>query len=125
MGGAASTATGAFGVLAVRAALTIPLHGVCGAAMGYFVARRRFDGRGPGLVGGALVAIVVHGSFDACLFALPWAGTVAPQWAAVLATTPLLLVVFGVRILRRRARDALVIDRRGVLTRVGSDRSLG
>lgn len=58
-------------LFAARAVLAVPGHACWGALLGYFAAKRRFDGRGPGMLGGYLVAVFLHGSYDAVLFATP------------------------------------------------------
>ncbi len=47
-----------------RALLAVPGHAAWGAILGYFAARRRFDGRGPGMLGGLGLAIALHGLYD-------------------------------------------------------------
>jgi protease PrsW len=54
-----------------RAILAVPGHATWGAIAGYFAAVKRFDGRGPGMLGGFLVAVLLHGSYDAWLFSAP------------------------------------------------------
>ncbi len=54
-----------------RAVLAVPGHAAWGAILGYFAAKRRFDGRGPGMLGGYLLAVLLHGAYDAFLFAIP------------------------------------------------------
>jgi len=54
-----------------RAILAVPGHATWGAIGGYFAAVRRFDGKGPGLLGGFLIAVLLHGSYDAWLFSAP------------------------------------------------------
>ncbi len=54
-----------------RALLAVPGHAAWGAVMGYFAARRRFDGRGPGMLFGLGLAVLLHGLYDASLFAVP------------------------------------------------------
>lgn len=54
-----------------RAILAVPGHATWGAIAGYFAAVKRFDGRGPGLLGGFLVAVLLHGCYDAWLFSAP------------------------------------------------------
>jgi hypothetical protein len=36
--------------------------------MGYYAARRRFDGIGPGIGGGLALAVALHGTFDFAAF---------------------------------------------------------
>jgi RsiW-degrading membrane proteinase PrsW (M82 family) len=51
----------------VRALLTVPMHAITGGLLGHYAAWRRFEGRGPGMSGGLLLAIALHGTFDAGL----------------------------------------------------------
>jgi RsiW-degrading membrane proteinase PrsW (M82 family) len=48
----------------LRGLIAVPGHAAYGAIIGYFVARRHKDGRGPGIVGGAALAGALHGTFD-------------------------------------------------------------
>src|SRR6185436_15512269 len=45
----------------LRALLAVPGHALWTGMMGYFAARRRFDRVGPGIVGGYLLAVFLHG----------------------------------------------------------------
>lgn len=85
-----------------RALLAVPGHAAWGAILGYFAARRRFDGRGPGMLGGYLLAVLLHGLYDASLFAVPVAIAAGhTTWALgiwgvpVFAYAPPLLVILG------------------------------
>ncbi|MBI3182754.1 MAG: PrsW family intramembrane metalloprotease [Myxococcales bacterium] len=98
------------GVFIARAVLAVPGHAIYAGMMGYFAARRRFDGKGPGLFGGLVLAIALHGTYDAALFLLP----LVPKELAVLALpmlcVPLLIVVVGFFALRGMARRAIAAD---------------
>ena len=48
-----------------RAYLSVPLHAVTGALYGSLAALRRFDRQGSGLAGAYVLAIVIHGAFNA------------------------------------------------------------
>ena len=52
----------------LRAMLAVPGHALWTGVMGYLAARKRFDGVGPGLMGGYLLAVLLHGGYDAALF---------------------------------------------------------
>ncbi len=101
-----------------RALLAVPGHAAWGAILGYFAARRRFDGRGPGMLGGYLLAVALHGLYDASLFAIPIAiagGHTALAlgiWGIpVFAYTPPLLVILGsVLAMRMFAARAVAAD---------------
>jgi RsiW-degrading membrane proteinase PrsW (M82 family) len=95
----------------LRAFLAVPGHAIWAGIMGYFAARRRLDGDGPGLVGGFIAAVVLHGSYDAAIFLGD------PLRAAGLDGTATLLVVGlpvgiigGAIYLRHLARLALAAD---------------
>ena len=60
-----------FSLFFARALLAVPGHAAWGAILGYFAARRRFDGRGPGMFFGLVLAIVLHGLYDVALFVVP------------------------------------------------------
>jgi RsiW-degrading membrane proteinase PrsW (M82 family) len=86
-----------------RAILAVPGHATWGAIAGYFAAVKRFDGRGPGILGGFLVAVLLHGSYDAWLFSAPIAIHDGHTWLAlgiagfpiVAYSVPALIVVLG------------------------------
>lgn len=103
---------GLLGVWVLRAALAVPGHAIYAGFMGYWAARKRFDGVGPGLVGGLLVAIFLHGSYDCALFLM---GVLPKDGGAVLLVFPLILVplavvIGGYRRLRRHGEEALRLD---------------
>ncbi len=54
-------------VLLLRAVTAVPLHAGCGALIGYFVGRARFDPRARTATGLG-VAVLVHGTYDATIF---------------------------------------------------------
>lgn len=96
---------------ALRALLAVPGHAMWAGIMGYFAALRRFDREGPGLVGGYLIAVFLHGAYDASIFL---GGPLRVRGAETEATLLLLLVpaiIVGCGIaLRVMARDALARD---------------
>jgi RsiW-degrading membrane proteinase PrsW (M82 family) len=108
-----TSTTGHFvGMFIGRALLAIPLHAITAGVMGYYAARRRFDQVGPGIWGGCAIAVLIHGVYDAAVFALPFSAEqlslpFAPQFLFVV---PILCVVLGARMLRRLARVALEQD---------------
>ena len=55
-------------VFGARALLAVPGHAIWAGLMGYFAAIKRFDGVGPGMFGGLLLAVFLHGLYDAALF---------------------------------------------------------
>ena len=96
-----------------RAVLAVPGHAMWGAIAGYFAARRRFGGDGPGLVGGYLAAFLLHGIYDFALFAIPALGDQAPEsLVAGLLLVPV-LVIAGMAVgLTAAARAAMAADDR-------------
>jgi len=101
-----------------RALLAVPGHAAWGAILGYFAARRRFDGTGPGMLGGYLLAVLLHGLYDASLFAVPVAIAHGhTTWALgiwgvpIFAYAPPLLVILGsVLAMRMFAARAVAAD---------------
>ena len=79
--------------------------------IGYLAARRRFDKQGPGLIGGYLLAVAAHGSYDYVLFAqqpLALEGhTVAAQ---LILIAPVAIIALCFFIMRRMSRTALALD---------------
>jgi RsiW-degrading membrane proteinase PrsW (M82 family) len=94
----------------VRALLAVPGHAIYAGFMGYFAARRRFDRTGPGLLGGYLLAVALHGTYDAALFALPLVTAVDKGLVLPVLLVPVGVVVGGGLALQRRARFALALD---------------
>lgn len=95
----------------LRALLAVPGHAIWSGMMGYFAARRRFDHAGPGLVGGYLIAVLLHGVYDMALFSqVPLAEDGLETVAGVLLLVPVIVMVIGWRAIRRMARTALHLD---------------
>lgn len=102
----------------VRALLTVPMHAITAGLMGYFAARRRFDGVGPGPLGGYALAVVLHGSFDAALFCSGEATSRGNEALAVaLLAVPCAIVIGGAYALTTLGDRLLHDDDQGVLTR--------
>jgi len=104
------SAAGFAAMFVARAVLTVPMHAISAGIMGYLAARRRFDGEGPGFIGGFVVAVMLHGTFDAAIFALPAVSSYGALPVVGLGVIPLLVVVQGGTLLRRMARRALAAD---------------
>jgi RsiW-degrading membrane proteinase PrsW (M82 family) len=101
-----------------RAVLAVPGHAIWGGVAGYFAARRRFDGRGPGLLGGFAIAVLMHGLYDAWMFGVPVAIRDGHLWLAstfldlpvVIYAVPAAMIVGGGLLLRSLAQRALDLD---------------
>jgi RsiW-degrading membrane proteinase PrsW (M82 family) len=96
---------------ALRAVLTVPMHAVSAAVMGYYAAKRRFDGTGPGFAGGYALAVLVHGTFDAALLGALYA-MARNAWltTSMLLPIPLLVTAGGIIAVRKMAARALAGD---------------
>jgi RsiW-degrading membrane proteinase PrsW (M82 family) len=103
-----------------RAVLAVPGHATWGGIMGYFAARRRFDGKGPGLLGGYAIAVALHGIYDVFLFGAPVAIAQGHTWVGlgilgvpvVAYTVPALIILGGALFLRRLSLRAVADDDR-------------
>lgn len=95
----------------LRALLAVPGHAMWGGMMGYFAAKRRFDHSGPGLVGGCLLAIVLHGLYDAAIFlATPLTQSGHADLANALLLLPFVIIIVGAWVLWLMARSAVHAD---------------
>ncbi len=99
------------GIFIVRALISVPGHAIFTGLMGYFAAQRRFDGKGPGIGGGLLVAVCLHGTFNFGLFS---AGYASSQGHNILVLPslllPLVVIVGGLFWMRRAIKQALAGD---------------
>jgi protease PrsW len=99
------------GIYVARALLTVPMHAVCGGIIGYFAACRRFDRRGPGMLGGYGVAVAIHGLFDGAVFVASDAALRGHIEIGIsLLSIPLVIALFGVLVMQRLAQRALDDD---------------
>jgi len=94
-----------------RALLAIPGHAMWTGMIGALAARRRFDGKGLGLIGGYLLAVAFHGTYDLAVFLqqplhLEGRDTIGH----VLLVAPIALTVLAFLVLRTMARTALRLD---------------
>jgi RsiW-degrading membrane proteinase PrsW (M82 family) len=64
----AETTEGFIYMYVARALLAVPGHAIWAGLMGYFAAKKKFDGTGPGILGGYLIAVALHGGYDATVF---------------------------------------------------------
>ncbi|MDQ3365560.1 MAG: PrsW family intramembrane metalloprotease [Myxococcota bacterium] len=95
----------------LHAVLSVPGHAMWTGMIGALAARRRFDGRGLGLLGGYLLAVAFHGTYDLAL------GVQRPMLleghgglAWLLMGVPIGLTVLAFFVLRSMARTALRLD---------------
>jgi RsiW-degrading membrane proteinase PrsW (M82 family) len=101
-----------------RALLAVPGHAIWGGVAGSFAARKRFDGTGPGALGGFLVAAAMHGIYDLWVFSAPIAIGNGHRWLLtsiagipiLLYTVPALIVASGGLWLRVLMRQAIAAD---------------
>lgn len=101
-----------------RAILAVPGHAIWGGLAGYFAARRRFDGVGPGWWGGLAIAVVLHGLYDTWVFGMPLAIMQGHTWLAysvadlpvMLYAVPLTMIIASGFVLRVLARRAVADD---------------
>jgi RsiW-degrading membrane proteinase PrsW (M82 family) len=95
----------------LRAILAVPGHAMWTGMIGAMAARRRFDGKGLGLLGGYLLAVAFHGAYDLCAFLqapLAFEGHGDLSFLLMPALFGLTLAAFFV--LRSQARMALRLD---------------
>jgi len=95
----------------LRAVLAVPGHAMWTGMIGAMAARRRFDKRGLGLIGGYLLAVSFHGAYDFCAFVqqpLNLEGHHDYAYAMMPALAALTILAFFV--LRSQARMALKLD---------------
>lgn len=95
----------------LRAVLAVPGHAIWAGMMGYYAAMRRFDGTGPGLLGGYALAVALHGVYDVAIFAgEPLRADGHEATARALLVVPILVIAGGGLALREMARRALHAD---------------
>lgn len=103
-----------------RAVLAVPGHAIWGGIAGYYAARRRFDGRGIGWLGGLGLAVLMHGLYDTWVFGAPLAVSQGHEWLTigvagipvVFYLGPTLIIVGGALMLRNLAKRAIADDDR-------------
>lgn len=99
------------GVWILRALLAVPGHAIWSGMMGYFAARRRFDHQGPGLLGGYLIAVLLHGTYDFAIFVgIPLRADGQDVVAGLLMLVPLAISIIGWVWITRMSRSALHRD---------------
>ena len=94
-----------------RALLAVPGHAMWTGMIGAAAARRRFDGKGVGLLGGYLLAVAFHGAYDLSVFLQqPLHLEGRELLGHVLLLAPIALTVAAFFVLRSMARTALQLD---------------
>lgn len=94
-----------------RALLAVPGHAMWTGMIGYMAARRRFDGKGLGLLGGYLLAVAFHGAYDCAVFVqqpLHFEGL--DSIASLMILIPIALTIVAFLVIRSMARTALHLD---------------
>jgi RsiW-degrading membrane proteinase PrsW (M82 family) len=95
----------------MRAVLAVPGHAMWTGMAGAMAARRRFDGKGLGLIGGYLLAVAFHGAYDLTAFVQAPLQLEGHTLYAKLAIPLLaLLTVTAFFVLRAMAKTALQLD---------------
>jgi RsiW-degrading membrane proteinase PrsW (M82 family) len=95
----------------MRAVLAVPGHAMWTGMIGAMAARRRFDGKGLGLVGGYLLAVAFHGAYDLCVFVQQPLRLEGHDLLAMLVMPAIVLLTLGAFFtLRGMARRALALD---------------
>jgi len=95
----------------MRAVLAVPGHAMWTGMIGAMAARRRFDGKGLGLVGGYLLAVAFHGTYDFCVYVQQPLHLEGHELMAMLGMPAIVaLTVAAFFTLRTMARRALALD---------------
>jgi RsiW-degrading membrane proteinase PrsW (M82 family) len=95
----------------MRAVLAVPGHAMWSGMIGAMAARKRFDGKGLGLLGGYLLAVAFHGAYDMTAFVhlpLHYEGHDTLVWLTLPILGGLTLLAFFT--LRGMAKTALRLD---------------
>ena len=94
-----------------RALLAVPGHAMWTGMIGAMAARRRFDGRGLGLLGGYLLAVAFHGAYDCTVFvSRPLHLEGHDTLRAIMVAGPVVLTVAAFFVLRAMVKTALRLD---------------
>jgi RsiW-degrading membrane proteinase PrsW (M82 family) len=106
-----TTLNGQLQLWAMRAVLAVPGHAMWTGMIGAMAARRRFDGRGLGLIGGYLLAVAFNGTYDLCVFLqVPLHFEGHDDLARLIMPALIGLTVVAFLTLRAMARTALRLD---------------
>ena len=95
----------------MRAVLAVPGHAMWTGMAGAMAARRRFDGKGMGLLGGYLLAVAFHGAYDLTAFLQVPLHLEGFGWLSNLSIPALGgITVLAFFVLRSMAKTALRLD---------------
>ena len=95
----------------LRALFAVPGHAMWTGMIGAMAARRRFDKKGLGLVGGYLLAVAFHGTYDLALFVQqPLKLEGYADLSRMMILVPFVLTIVAFVVLRMMARTALRLD---------------
>jgi RsiW-degrading membrane proteinase PrsW (M82 family) len=94
----------------LRAVLAVPGHAMWSAIIGYCAARRRFDHAGIGFLGGYLIAVAAHGTYDYAIFATVPAQLEGDSRANLLLIIPPAIIVACIVLVRIWAKRAVSLD---------------
>jgi RsiW-degrading membrane proteinase PrsW (M82 family) len=106
----------------LRAYMTVPMHFVAGGVLGYFWARRRFDGGPIGLAGGVCLAIVIHGTFNTTLLMIDYLPPERQPLRIAFAVVAMLIPMLGLAALRMLGSRLRKLDHAAGMTRVERER---
>jgi RsiW-degrading membrane proteinase PrsW (M82 family) len=94
-----------------RALLAVPGHAMWTGMIGAMAARRRFDRKGLGLIGGYLLAVAFHGTYDLSVFVQqPLHLEGFDLFGRALMVAPVALTVLAFFVLRSMAKTAVSLD---------------
>lgn len=95
----------------LRAVLAVPGHAMWTGMIGAMAARKRFDRKGLGLLGGFFLGVAFHGAYDLSLFVQqPLALEGRDDVAALMFLVPIGLTLLAFFVVRDMARTALHLD---------------
>jgi RsiW-degrading membrane proteinase PrsW (M82 family) len=94
-----------------RALLAVPGHAMWTGMIGAMAARRRFDHKGLGLLGGYLLAVAFHGAYDCTVFvSRPLHLEGHDTLRGILVAGPVVLTIAAFFVLRGMVKTALKLD---------------
>jgi RsiW-degrading membrane proteinase PrsW (M82 family) len=103
-----------YGVAALRAVLSVPLHGLCGVIMGYFFSLARFSHRrssGWYILLSLLPAVFAHGLYDFFPMYLMFSGEMPPVLPVLMVPAFAALIIFLWRTGLRKIKAHVERDR--------------